>query len=272
MSIKPIKKISFLLCPLVLSACGNLSTITAEGTTDKPVWPKPNEVTFDNQKGTFPNLASLKKVKPGMTKDQLYYLLGRPHFNEGLWGVREWDYLFHFHTPGQGKDNISTCQFKVLYDNKLYTRSLFWKPVEPIDGHCPPTENANKHKRYTLGADALFSFAQSHSEAITENGKQQIQQLTEQLKTHQVLNSITIYGHTDHLGAEAYNQKLSEQRANTVRSLLIQKGIPAHLIRAQGLGETQAIIQCSETNRSALIVCLAPNRRVEIIVDSSMNE
>lgn len=71
-----------------------------------PVWPKWDWVTLNNTKGTFPDLQSLSQVRTGMTKDQLYYLLGRPHYNDG-WRPVEWNYLFHFHTPGQGTDDVT---------------------------------------------------------------------------------------------------------------------------------------------------------------------
>lgn len=43
-------------------------------------------------------------MRPGLTKDDIYKIPGRPHYDEGMYGVREWDYLFHFHTPGVGID------------------------------------------------------------------------------------------------------------------------------------------------------------------------
>ena len=51
-----------------------------------------------------------------MNKDQLYYLIGRPHFEEGLYGVREWDYAFNYRENGVHK----ICQFKIGFD-KIWT-------------------------------------------------------------------------------------------------------------------------------------------------------
>ena len=50
-----------------------------------------------------------------------------------------------------------------------------------------------------------------------------------------------IEGHTDNQGADAYNQQLSERRANAVMKYLIDKGVPATRLSAQGLGETQPV-------------------------------
>ena len=101
----------------LLSACATKSRITAEGSTDNPVFPKPYSLTFNNKRGTFPTFDELDQMRPGLTKDDIYKILGRPHYDEGMYGVREWDYLFHFHTPGveadpankSGVDGITTC-------------------------------------------------------------------------------------------------------------------------------------------------------------------
>ena len=80
---------------------------------------------------------NLKQIRSGMTKDELYDLIGRPHFNEGF-RVREWDYLFHFNTPGVGTEGVTTCQYKVLFDSQRYARSFHWRAVDPVNAVCPP--------------------------------------------------------------------------------------------------------------------------------------
>ena len=107
--------------------------VTQEGTTAQPVWPKWDSVVLNNTKGTFPNLQNLSEIRSGMTKDQLYYLIGSPQYNDG-WRPKEWNYLFHFNTPGAGTNDVSTCQYKVLFDKDTYARSFYWNPV---DGACP---------------------------------------------------------------------------------------------------------------------------------------
>ncbi|MBS1175142.1 MAG: bamE [Burkholderiaceae bacterium] len=102
------KKITALAAVVMVltSGCASGTWVTEKGTTDQPVWPKWDAVTLNNEKGTFPNLQSLSQVREGMTKDQLYYLLGRPQYNDG-WRPVEWNYLFHFHTPGQGTNDVT---------------------------------------------------------------------------------------------------------------------------------------------------------------------
>ena len=209
---------------------------------------------------------ALKEVQAGMTKDQLYDLLGRPHFGEGIWGVREWDYLFHFHTPGQGTNNVTTCQFKVLYDKDSYTQSFFWKPVDPVEGVCPP---GAEPQRFTIEADALFAFDRSDLNSMNAQGRERLNQLVNTVKGFDQLKGVVVYGHTDRLGDDRYNQGLSQRRADTVRNYLVQHGVPAQLVSAQGMGESQPVVQCDNANRAELIRCLAPNRRVEVSVDGS---
>src|SRR6476620_3988858 len=52
---------------------------------------------------------------------------------------------------------------------------------------------------------------------------------------------LEVEGHTDSVGSDEYNQKLSENRAGAVRDYLVQQGIPADAIVARGLGKTQPV-------------------------------
>ena len=85
------------------------------------------------------------------------------------------------------------------------------------------------------------------------------------------VSSMTIVGHTDPLGPDAYNQKLSEQRAAAVRDYLVSKGMSSSVIQTEGRGKTQPKVTEADCkakgeakSRQALIACLAPDRRVEI--------
>ena len=53
------------------------------------------------KEGTFPNIENLRKMMPGLSKNQVYALLEEPHFSEGFFGVRKWNYIFNFRT-GKG--------------------------------------------------------------------------------------------------------------------------------------------------------------------------
>ena len=273
MNAKSFVKVSAsIMLAMVLSACATKSHVSSEGTTDNPVFPAVDKVSpsFAHNRGTFPTTDELAQVKAGMTKDQMYKLLGRPHFNEGMFRVREWDYLFHFPTPGQGTNDVTTCQFKILYDNNMFTRSFFWQAVDPVDAVCPPaTPSTTQNTRsITLNADALFEFDKSGEKDMKAAAKPRLDHFANEVKRFSKVNAIRISGHTDRLGNDDYNMNLSERRAETVRRYLVARGVPAGVMSAQGLGENQPVVTCSEQlPRQELISCLQPNRRVEIQVD-----
>ena len=71
---------------------------------------------------------------------------------------------------------------------------------------------------------------------------------------------IRITGHTDNVGSDRFNQSLSEQRANSVRSELIKLGIDANRIEAEGKGKTEPVAT-NETDEGRAL-----NRRVEFMI------
>jgi outer membrane protein OmpA-like peptidoglycan-associated protein len=78
--------------------------------------------------------------------------------------------------------------------------------------------------------------------------------------------SITVYGHTDDVGSEAYNQELSEKRAQAVRDYLVEAGIGPEIITTKGFGKTKPLV-AGKTPEAR-----AKNRRVEVeIVDTILN-
>lgn len=257
----------------VLSACATKSIVKRDGTTDNPVFPDVKHISssFDHKKGSFPTVDELAQVKAGMTKDQFYKLLGRPHFNEGMFNVREWDYVFHFHTQGQGTDNVTTCQFKIIYDRKKIARSFHWKAVDPTDAVCPANGKADAStQRVSWNTDALFAFDKSDEADIHAEGKTKLNEFAAKVKRFDKIKAMRIIGHTDRLGSPVYNRTLSERRAETVRRYLISRGVPAGVMSAQGLGDTVPVKQCgNDLPHRALVDCLQPNRRVNIEVDGS---
>jgi outer membrane protein assembly factor BamE (lipoprotein component of BamABCDE complex) len=110
-----------LMLSLALAGCGNLSKVDDHGQAALPVWPDIALAT--RPKGSYPDPSHLAMVKAGMNKDQLYDLLGRPHFQEGFFMVREWDYLLHVQTA----TGDELCQYKVLFDRDRTARSFYWR-------------------------------------------------------------------------------------------------------------------------------------------------
>jgi outer membrane protein OmpA-like peptidoglycan-associated protein len=76
--------------------------------------------------------------------------------------------------------------------------------------------------------------------------------------------NLAVEGHTDNTGAQEFNQKLSEQRAETVRSYLVEQGIPQNSVTAQGYAETMPVAP-NDTPAGR-----QKNRRVEIVVSGEI--
>lgn len=254
--------IAAVVASIGLAGCGTLSSVSKEGTSDNPVFPDAQKVSFAT--GSYPNVDNVKTVQlsiesNGMTRDQIYNMLDRPHFAEGF-RVREWDYLFHFNTTG---GQVLTCQFKVLFDDKLIARSYHWAPVECAN--LFDERPAPKVKPFSLSGDVGFEF---DSAVLTPAGHEAIREVAAELRTAGQIDWVRVSGHTDRLGSAAYNQRLSQQRAESVARALAENGVPAGTIQAVGYGKQQPRVQCSDSNRNALIACLAPNRRVDIEVQA----
>lgn len=270
----------------ILAASTGCSTTsshpTAEGTSDAVVFPKAGDAW--PRAGTFPNSDNLRLLASGMTKDQLYALVGRPHFNEGAIGVREWDYLFNFKTGQLSPNDVLQCQMKVLFDQNMLTRTYFWTPqacaqflvkrppaapaapVAPVAVPTPtPTSAPVPVTRTTrLSADALFAFGRSGADALQREGREQIEALGKELASMRQVRRVEVVAYTDRLGADAYNQRLSQQRAEAVRGLLVAHGLDPQVVIAQGRGKADSVTSCGAMPRAQLIDCLAPDRRVEI--------
>lgn len=82
------------------------------------------------------------------------------------------------------------------------------------------------------------------------------------------LGALIITGHTDRIGSDKYNKKLSEERAKSAKAYIVSKGIDEKLIFWEGKGKANPIPVTkfceNKMPRKQLIACLAPNRRVEI--------
>ena len=119
-------------------------------------------------------------------------------------------------------------------------------------------------QKITLDSKVLFDFDQA---VLKPEGKAAIDsQVVGKLAQVQKLEVVLVTGHTDRLGSDAYNQKLSVKRADAVRDYLVGKGVDKARIETLGMGEKQPVVQCEQKNRKELIACLAPNRRVEVQV------
>ena len=141
-------------------------------------------------------------------------------------------------------------------------------PPPPPPPPAPPPAKLLP-KQIDFSADALFDFDKA---TLRPKGQEMLDELVSTLAGAN-FETILAIGHTDPLGSDAYNQKLSERRAATVKQYLTSKGIASERISAVGKGETQLKIteaECkSSKGRKALIECLQPNRRVDVSVSAT---
>jgi OmpA-OmpF porin, OOP family len=117
----------------------------------------------------------------------------------------------------------------------------------------PPPPAATK---VTYAADAFFDFDKS---VLKPEGKAKLDDLISKVKGIN-LEVIIAVGHTDSIGTDAYNQKLSVRRAEAVKAYLVSKGIEKNRVYTEGKGEKQPVAD----NKTA--EGRAKNRRVEIEV------
>ncbi len=111
-------------------------------------------------------------------------------------------------------------------------------------------------EKVSFAADAFFDFDKA---VLKPEGKAKLDDLADKVKGI-TLEVIIAVGHTDSVGTDAYNQKLSEKRSEAVKSYLVGKGIEASRVYVEGKGEKQPVAD----NKSA--EGRAKNRRVEIEV------
>jgi OOP family OmpA-OmpF porin len=128
-------------------------------------------------------------------------------------------------------------------------------PAKPAPAPAKPAPKPVAEK-VTLAADVLFDFDKS---VLKPEGKAKLDDLAGKVKAIN-LEVVIAIGHTDSIGSDAYNQKLSVRRAESVKAYLVSKGVEPNRIYTEGKGEKQPVAS-NKTKEGR-----QKNRRVEIEV------
>src|SRR5213083_990521 len=130
---------------------------------------------------------------------------------------------------------------------------LICDPKEQAPPPPPPPPPAPK--KIELSADTYFDFDKA---TLKPEGKEKIEaEVVAPMKEHPNLRAL-VEGHTDSIGSDAYNQRLSERRADAVRDYMVSRGIGTQRITTKGWGKSKPIVS-NKTKEGR-----ARNRRVEI--------
>lgn len=169
-------------------------------------------------------------------------VLGHPHNNTG-WAIP-----------------VGAVTGALLCGGLAYLLTEDPKPTPPPPPPPPPAPKpkpAPKVERTIILDDVLFDFDKS-------NIKPEAAAILDRLVAFMNENKdkkAALSGHTDSIGTEAYNQKLSERRVNSVKDYVVKKGVNAGRVSGQGFGESKPIAD-NKTKEGR-----AKNRRVEIKVN-----
>jgi OOP family OmpA-OmpF porin len=125
---------------------------------------------------------------------------------------------------------------------------------------APPAPPPPRFEKIVLSSTELFGF----DKYDLQMPQPKLDEIAQALNANPSVNNVVISGYTDRIGTEKYNQKLSERRANAVKDYLVSKNVSSSRLSAEGKGKSNPVVTCTEKNLKALIVCLEPNRRVEV--------
>ena len=119
-------------------------------------------------------------------------------------------------------------------------------------------------EQFTLSTDTLFAFGRFDLNGLTAAGRESLDLLMSQIRNaYARVDSVHVIGHADPLGSPDFNERLSVNRANTVRQYLITNGQISAPVTSEGKGARQLVeTRCARQPTTASIACNQVNRRV----------
>ncbi len=152
--------------------------------------------------------------------------------------------------------------------DKLCWQTGYYPDGNPVVG-CDAVAKPPVIMNGSLNLDAatLFDFDKA---SLRPAGQEMLGRLAAFLNRNSYSQTVVV-GHTDSWGSEAYNDRLSLRRAESVKAYLVSQGVPAGKIVSQGMGERQLIVSpasCKGT-KAARQACEQPNRRVTVDIQGA---
>ncbi len=132
-------------------------------------------------------------------------------------------------------------------------------------GQDMPVAPVQVSQTFALNSDVMFGFNKTN---LKPEAEAELTDIYAQISGLNV-QRVAINGYTDRIGPEATNLRISKERAEAVANFLENKGLSANTMVVNGHGSADPVVQCDKMRGKTLIKCLAPNRRVQIVVDGT---
>ncbi|QJP11486.1 OmpA family protein [Pseudomonas multiresinivorans] len=168
-------------------------------------------------------------------------------------------------TPAEGTAKVPAALTRVAAEQEL--QGL--RQQTHVLNRASATVACATATKLSLRGDVLFKFGKGSYNDLTAQGHAELRKVAQQIGTQTgAIESIEVVGHADPIGNAQANQRLSLQRAESVRRVLLELGVQSDLVQASGRGSSEPVVQCNSGSRSKRIACNAPNRRVELMIRS----
>ncbi|PPE72577.1 hypothetical protein C3942_17515 [Solimonas fluminis] len=274
------KQNPLVLLAVVLSATLSACSTPREGPDAQGVSFPPREASY-RRDGIVVTRDTVRLLQPGLSKDQVRQLIGNPHFTEGLFAVRDWNYILKFPAAGIG---LVECQFQLQFDEQGKVRSRHWQTeacaaaegssMVAAAGAAPAAASAAADAAEDSRGDRwsedglVFPFGRSSLDDLRAADRARLKALVARtVREAGSVQRIVVVGHADRIGTVQRKESRALDRAQAVAGAFVAKGIAPGMIEAVGRSDAEPLSACpTRPPLSELLACLTPDRRVSVIV------